>query len=172
MKSRDQGNKVSDDSTLFEEAMRDVKRLDYRQTASKRVQSAPIPAPRVASEIAPEFGEELRYLRPGIQRSLLQKLQRGQFPIEATLDLHGHNSAEASVRLQHFLQESQMAGRSAVRIVHGKGYGSIGRQPVLKARVRQLLQEFPSVLAFRSARQQDGGSGAVDVLLRKAKSIR
>jgi DNA-nicking Smr family endonuclease len=172
MKSRDQGDKVHDDSALFDLAMRDVKRLDHKQAATKGFQNAPIPAPPASPEIVSEFGEELRYLRPGIQTSSLQKLRRGQFPIEATLDLHGQTSAEASIRLQHFLRESQMAGRGAVRIVHGKGHGSIGRQPVLKSRVRQLLPEFPFVLAFCSARQQDGGTGAVDVLLRKAKNVR
>jgi len=114
----------------------------------------------------------LRYLRPGIQASSLQKLRRGHFPIEATLDLHGLTSVEASNRLQQFLQESQTAGRSAVRIVHGKGHGSVGRQPVLKSKARQLLQEITFVLAFCSARPQDGGTGAVDVLLKKARTIR
>jgi DNA-nicking Smr family endonuclease len=119
-----------------------------------------------------EFGEELRYIRPGIQALSLQKLRRGQFPIEDTLDLHGLTAAEASVRVQHFLQQSQMAGRVAVRIVHGKGYGSEGRQPVLKARVQHALVANPSVLAFCSARPQEGGTGAVDVLLRKGKTAR
>jgi len=172
MKSSDQGEQDQSDSTLFDQAMRDVKRVDHKQAVLKRVPAAPNPAPPVFPEAASEFGEELRYLRPGIQKSFLQKLRRGQFRIEAILDLHGHTLAEASVRLQHFLQESQMAGRSAVRIVHGKGHGSIARQPVLKGRVQLLLQECPSVLAFCSARQQDGGTGAVDVLLRKAKSVR
>jgi len=163
-----------DDTALFDQAMRDVKRLHHKQTASKLARTTPLPSlPESVPEsadTASAFGEELRYLRPGIQTSALQKLRRGQFPIEAILDLHGLTSAEASIRLQHFLQESQRARQNAVRIVHGKGYGSIGREPVLKARVRQLLQECPAVLAFCSAPQRDGGTGAVDVLLRKAKN--
>jgi DNA-nicking Smr family endonuclease len=172
MKARDPKDKFQDDSELFDQAMRDVKPLGHKMAPPSRVRTVSIPAPSPSPEIASEFGEELRYLRPGIQTSTLQKLRRGQFSIEATLDLHGLTSVEASLRLQHFLQESQTLGRSAVRIVHGKGYGSVGRQPVLKARVRQLLQETSCVLAFCSARQQDGGTGAVDVLLRKARSVR
>jgi DNA-nicking Smr family endonuclease len=172
MKSRDPNDEFQDDSELFDQAMRDVKRLGHKQAAPNRVRTDPVRAPSASPEIASEFGEELRYLRPGIQTSSLQKLRRGQFPIEATLDLHGLTSVEASKRLQHFLQESQTVGRSAVRIVHGKGHGSIGRQPVLKTKVRQLLQEFSGVLAFCSARQRDGGTGAVDVLLRKPRIVR
>jgi DNA-nicking Smr family endonuclease len=170
MKARDPNDKNQDDSELFDQAMRGVKRLGHKQAALRAVQTAPAPAPSASQEIAAEFGEELRYLRPGIQASSLQKLRRGHFPIEAILDLHGLTSIEASSRLQQFLQESQAAGRSAVRVVHGKGHGSIGRQPVLKSRVRQLLQEISFVLAFCSARPQHGGTGAVDVLLKKTGS--
>src|SRR6185295_7216214 len=102
MKSREQ-----DDTVLFDQAMRDVKRLHHKETASKHIRTTPIPSSPESPDAVSEFGEELRYLRPGIQTSSLQKLRRGQFPIEATLDLHGLTSAEASVRLQHFLQESQ-----------------------------------------------------------------
>ena len=172
MKSRDQDDQVHDDSALFDQAMSDVKRLHHKEAVSKRARTTPDPARPAAPEVVSEFGEELKYVRPGVQTSSFQKLRRGQFPIEAILDLHGLTSAEASVRLQHFLQESQMTGRNAVRIVHGKGHGSVGRQPVLKARVQQRLLECPSVLAFCSARQQDGGTGAVDVLLRKSKRTR
>ena len=172
MKFRDQDDEVHDDSALFDQAMNDVKRLHHKQAPPKRVRTTPVPVLPSSREIVSEFGEELRYVRPGIQTSSLQKLRRGQFPIEATLDLHGLTSAEASIRVQHFLQESQMAGRSAVRIVHGKGHGSTGRQPVLKSRVQQLLMESSSVLAFCSTRQQEGGTGAVDVLLRKSKRHR
>jgi DNA-nicking Smr family endonuclease len=172
MKARDPKDKFQDDSELFDQAMRDVKRIGHKMAPSSQVRTVPVPAPSALPEIASEFGEELRYLRPGIQASSLQKLRRGHFPIEATLDLHGLTSLEASNRLRQFLQESQTAGRSAVRIVHGKGHGSIGRQPVLKSKVRQLLQEITFVLAFCSARPQDGGTGAVDVLLKKAWTIR
>jgi DNA-nicking Smr family endonuclease len=172
MKARDPNDKIQDDSELFDQAMRDVKRLDHKQAAVKRVYTEPVPVTPASPEIASEFGEELRYLRPGIQTSSLQKLRRGHFPIEATLDLHGLTSVEASRRLQQFLQESQTAGWSAVRIVHGKGHGSIGRQPVLKSKVRQLLEETAFVLAFCSARSQDGGTGAVNVLLKKSRFIR
>ena len=172
MKIPDSKDKMQDESEIFDQAMRGVKRLQHKQAAASRVHDLPARSTSAPSEIVSEFGEELRYLRPGIQVSTLQKLRRGHFPIEATLDLHGLNSVEAKSRLLQFLQESKIEGRSAVRIVHGKGHGSIGRQPVLKSRVRQLLQETSFVLAFCSASQQDGGTGAVDVLFKKSRSVR
>ena len=172
MKARDAGDKTQDDSEIFEQAMHGVKRLAHKQAAASRIQTSAVPTSSTGAEIASEFGEELHFLRPGIQVSILQKLRRGHFPVEATLDLHGLTSVEASSRVQNFLQESRTLGRSVVRIIHGKGHGSIGRQPVLKTRVRQLLQEISFVLAFCSVRPQEGGSGAVNVLLKKSRSIR
>jgi DNA-nicking Smr family endonuclease len=169
MKTRDRSEKIPDDSELFDQAMRGVKRLGHKQAAVSRIQTAPLQTASASPEIASEFGEELRYLRPGIQSSSLQKLRRGHFPIEATLDLHGLTSIEASIRLREFLHASQFAGRSCVRIVHGKGYGSSGGRPVLKSIVRQLLEGAGFVLAFCSARPRDGGTGAVDVLMKKGR---
>jgi len=171
MKSRNPDS-AQDDASLFEREMGDVKRLHHKLAPSKQVRAAPLPPSLPSTDIASEFGEELRYIRPGIQTSSLQKLRRGQFPIEATLDLHGLTAAEASARVVLFVQQCQTMGRTAVRIVHGKGYGSTGRQPVLKSKIQELLPELASVLAFCSARPQNGGTGAVDVLLKKSKVIR
>jgi DNA-nicking Smr family endonuclease len=89
-----------------------------------------------------------------------------QISDKATLDLHGYTSAEAAVHLQRFIQSAKAQGLRAIRVVHGKGHGS-ARGPVLKAIVDRWLREFPDVLAFCSAQPQNGGTGAVDVLLRK-----
>lgn len=172
MKHRNRNDENPEDSALFDQAMGDVKRLHHKQAAPGKTRTAAIHSNLATEETTVEFGEELRYLRPGIQALSLQRLRRGQFPIDDTLDLHGLTAAEASTRVQQFLQQSQQSGCAAVRIVHGKGYGSAGGQPVLKARVQQLLVANPSVLAFCSSRPQDGGTGAVDVLLRKSKASR
>ena len=161
------------DAELFEQAMSDVKRIHHAESSPRQARhSIPVLSTAPPSNSASEFGEELRFVRPGIQTSVLQKLRRGSFAIEATLDLHGLTAAEAASRVTQFIQQSQTAGRSAVRIVHGKGLGSTGRQPVLKTRVQELLPQLSAVLAFRSARIQNGGTGAVDVLIRKLKTLR
>jgi len=161
-----------EDDKLFDEAMTGVKPLKH-----KLVARVPVPSLRLApisseEESEAEFGEQLSYLRSGIQKSALQKLRRGKFQIEAILDLHGENSADASEKLRQFIHQSQLSGKQAVRVVHGKGYGSVGRQPVLKSMVNQVLRQSLSVLAFCSAKERDGGTGAVDVLLRSVKSSR
>jgi DNA-nicking Smr family endonuclease len=56
-------------------------------------------------------------------------------------------------------------GHRCVRIVHGKGLGSPGREPVLKKLVQGWLAQKKEVLAFCQARAAEGGAGAVVVLL-------
>jgi DNA-nicking Smr family endonuclease len=157
----------ADDEASFVREMGNVKRLSHNQAAIKRaIPAGPL---RVHGEPVKDEnrGEALRFLRPGAQQSVLQKLRRGQFPIEATLDLHGLNRDEAQSRVREFIRESVLMKRRAVRIIHGKGHGSAGHQPVLKSRVNEWLIEFPEVLAFRSSQAARGGTGSVDVLLRR-----
>jgi DNA-nicking Smr family endonuclease len=52
-----------------------------------------------------------------------------------------------------------------LRIVHGKGLRSPGREPVLKKLVLGWLAQHREVLAFCQARAAEGGAGAVIVLL-------
>ena len=77
----------------------------------------------------------------------------------------GMTVAEARPRLADFIDYSLKQGLTCVRIVHGKGLGSGHRGPVLKNAVNRWLRKWDSVLAFVSARQVDGGTGAVYVLL-------
>jgi len=157
-----------DDQDLFQQEMGGVKRLNHNQAFVKQSQTPQVRTPQQDLEDSQvQSGEVLRFLRSGLQTTVLQKLRRGQFPVEATLDLHGMSTTEANEQLYRFMQISQALGRQAVRIVHGKGLGSDGQQPVLKAKVNQWLREFPVVLAFCSSNPREGGTGAVDVLLRK-----
>jgi len=67
--------------------------------------------------------------------------------------------------LAAFLREAARQGLRCVRVVHGKGNGSPGKEPVLKHRVHSWLVQKSVVLAFTQARAAEGGSGAVVVLL-------
>jgi DNA-nicking Smr family endonuclease len=82
------------------------------------------------------------------------------------LDLHGLGQAAARDNLADFLVQNRDAGRRCVKIVHGKGYRSGARGPILKIAVNSWLRRHADVLAFTSARPIDGGTGAVYVLLR------
>lgn len=114
-----------------------------------------------------ESGEELSFSRPGIQKSVFRKLRTGKYVIEAELDLHGYFAKEARALVAGFINESQARGLRCVRIIHGKGLSSPNQKPVLKNKVNQWLQQIDAVLAFSSALQVDGGTGAVYVLLKK-----
>jgi len=116
---------------------------------------------------AVDTADELLYTRPGIQHNLLRKLRRGQIPIEAELDLHGLRIEEARTAIAQLLLQAQDRHWRCVRIIHGKGYGSDSRLPVLKNKVNGWLRQRSEVLAFCSARPEDGGTGAIYLLLRR-----
>ena len=120
----------------------------------------------VAAEGAPSAADPLSFRRPGVRDQTLRQLRRGRYPVEDELDLHGLNQAAARDELAEFIASSRHAGLRCVRVVHGKGYRSGARGPVLKIAVNTWLKRHADVLAFTSARAIDGGTGAVYVLLR------
>lgn len=115
-----------------------------------------------------ENADSLRFHRASVGRRTMRKLARGSFAIQAEIDLHGMTVAEAKPRLAEFIEHCARNGKLCVRVVHGKGLGSGRRGPVLKMKVNRWLRQWQHVLAFTSARQVDGGTGAVYVLLRAA----
>jgi DNA-nicking Smr family endonuclease len=116
---------------------------------------------------APVTGDEaLSFQRAGVRIQTLRRLRRGLYPVENELDLHGLSQAAARQQLADFIAQSRDAGCRCVRIIHGKGYRSGARGPVLKAAVNLWLRRHLDVMAFVSARAIDGGAGAVYVLLR------
>ncbi len=115
-----------------------------------------------------ETGEHLSYTQPGVQRSVLRKLKSGRYSIQSEIDLHGLTVNEARQELSDFLKAAQERRHLGIRVIHGKGRKNAERSPRLKPAVNQWLQRNKQVLAFCSARLNDGGTGAVYVLLRRA----
>lgn len=171
-----------DDAQLFRQAIGDVKPLAHDLADIGTPRPAPIPLQRmldereVLREMATggfdgadiETGEELIFSRPGVQHTVFRRLRRGLIAVEGELDLHGFTVVEARRALLQFLHQAQAAGQHCVRVVHGKGHGSRGRQPILKGKVNLWLRQVDAVLAFCSTRPVDGGTGAVYVLLKRA----
>ena len=120
----------------------------------------------VTPEEALESGEELAYAREGLPRLVLRRLRRGHWVVQASLDLHGLNRHEAAEQVAQFLRDATQRGQRCVRIVHGKGLGSVNREPVLKNKLRNWLTMRDSVLAYCQAPAHEGGGGAVLVLLK------
>lgn len=113
-------------------------------------------------------GDGLSWHHPSVGRRTLRRLARGGYSVQAAIDLHGMTVVEARTALAAFLAECRERGWTCVRVVHGKGRGSGERGPVLKLKVNRWLRQWDGVLAFVSARQVDGGTGACYVLLRRS----
>ena len=113
-----------------------------------------------------ETDDTLSFRRRDIAPEVTRKLRRGVWAIQAQLDLHGLRRDEAREHLAEFLREAERQGLRCVRVIHGKGNGSPGREPVLKGKVRNWLVQKSEVIAFVQARASDGGHGALVVLLR------
>lgn len=179
MSGKDKSDK--NDSMSFPDAVGGVRPLKQDRITPPRRKRKPIPeqtlrdqrdviASLLSDEYEPteiETGEELLYSRPGLQHSVMRKLRRGQYTIEAQLDLHGNTVSEARERVNAFLRDMQAQDKRCVRIIHGKGKSSEGKLPVLKGKVNAWLQQWDQVLAFCSARPNDGGTGAIYVLLKR-----
>ncbi|MEO8188594.1 MAG: Smr/MutS family protein, partial [Burkholderiaceae bacterium] len=97
---------------------------------------------------------------------LAKKLRRGHWSIQDHLDLHGLHVEPARALLVSFLNNALKHGLRCVRIVHGKGLRSKNAEPVLKRKIGHWLSQRDEVLAFVQARPEDGGGGAVLVLLK------
>lgn len=112
-----------------------------------------------------ETDDELSFRRPGVPPGALHRLRRGEWSLQAQIDLHGLRRDEARETLGRFLQHCVARGLRCVRVVHGKGHGSPGREGILRVKVRRWLVQRDEVLAFVQARPAEGGAGALVVLL-------
>jgi DNA-nicking Smr family endonuclease len=171
-----------EDLAAFRAAMLGVKtKAPSERIAPPRAAQAPAPKQSLADEAAvlaellagpdPDYfesGETLSYQAPGVQDRVLRQLRRGGYRLDAELDLHGLNRDKARAAVAAFLAECRDQDRRCVRIIHGKGNGSPNSGPVLKRQLDGWLRKLRDVLAFCSARPQDGGSGALYVLLRRS----
>jgi len=170
---------LPDDVDLFREAMQDVapiKQPDKVRTQPVR-KNIKIRNPETSSNINDVFSDapvdecpdQLLYTRDGITPVTLKKLRQGKFHIDNSIDLHGMTVDAARNYLLEFLGECETDGSRCIIIVHGKGYSSPEKKPVIKPMVNRWLRATPMVLAFSSALPADGGTGAVYVLLKRNK---
>ena len=178
----DDANPDDDARALFHKAVADARRLKHDKIVPHRQRIRPKPLQRwrdeqavLAESLDPlsdmahiEVGDELLFARNGVQQSVMRKLRRGHYRIEAELDLHRMTSQQAYAALSAFIQACKQRQYRCVRVIHGKGLGSKESRPVLKGKVNQWLARWDDVLAFCSARPCDGGTGAAYILLRRA----
>jgi DNA-nicking Smr family endonuclease len=135
-----------------------------RATGTTHPYRPPPARSRDPDDDADETEGDSGFVAAGIDRRELRKLRRGQYVPGRRLDLHGMTSRAALAEVRRFIETNRRAYR-CVAIIHGRGAHSAGKA-VLRADVRALLRSHRAVLAYTDAPRDDGGSGAVYVLLR------
>jgi len=119
----------------------------------------------------PEYIEGTGYR---VHPATAKRLHRGDFAIEAHIDLHGFHVIDAKQAFEEFMSEAVRRGKRVVLIIHGRGLCS-PKGPVIKAKVVEWLTRGSWrkwVLAYASARACEGGTGATYVLLRRCPATR
>jgi DNA-nicking Smr family endonuclease len=172
------------DEELFTNAMREVREIrEFRRIPARRnkICSLPVKSPcrddsiTILEEIVsgqravnlPETQEFVEWVHQDFRHFNSKILHEGRFSVQDYLDLHGFTVEEAETAVDSFLRDSVMKGYRCVKIIHGRGLRS-PNGPVLKtALVKWLSGRYrKKLVAFVSARQCDGGLGALYILLR------
>jgi DNA-nicking Smr family endonuclease len=150
-------------------------RRSNRSDSSYRRQAAAQDDQQLADGLSDEIRQlvdpeqELIHATNGVQLKLMKKLRQGHLPWQAGLDLHGYNVDQARDELSRFIRDSARNDYRCVLVVHGKALKHEQAPAVLKSYVNDWLRQLPQVLAFVSAQPKDGGTGALYVLLKRAK---
>jgi DNA-nicking Smr family endonuclease len=177
--------KQQSEQDLFARAVGATKPLHKRKAKVALAPEPPAPIPvqhqldeqRVLREsLSDEFDvstlldadDAMSFRRPGIGTDVTRKLRAGEWTLQREIDLHGMRSDEAREALSQFIRGAHRQGLRCVRVVHGKGLGSPGKQPVLKTKTQRWLIQKNEVLAFVQAKPAEGGAGALVVLLAPA----
>ncbi|MFI5315279.1 MAG: Smr/MutS family protein [Myxococcota bacterium] len=179
-----------EDERLFAEAVAGVSPLTQNRRPPAPVYREPTPLSEREREVIRELdaivsGEAPFDARdsddfmsgcvPGLDPRVLRSLRKGEFTPQADLDLHGSDAASARGLVESFVVTAHARGLRCLRIVHGRGNRSPNGEPVLKPSLPRWLGRGPArriVLAYSSAPQTDGGTGATYVLLRKGGAAR
>lgn len=115
-------------------------------------------------------GRTVEGRRLDIPLEVVRKLRRGMVPIDAQVDLHGMRLQEARIHLEFFLRTMRARRERCVLVIHGKGEHSPSGLGVLRGEISAWLSQGRAsehVAAFATARREDGGEGAMYVLLRR-----
>lgn len=177
---------LDDDKMLFMQAMIGVTPIKDKNLADKnqkiRKTTASILAKRASAEGAnddqthqlsdmqallnPVSGDAyLTYKIATLQTGVFNQLKQGKILWYDAVDLHGSNTEEAREAVSKLIFQARKNNENCVKIIHGKGVDSI-----LKTCVNGWLRQIPEVLAFCSAPNEQGGNGAVLVLLKQQKN--
>lgn len=170
---------TDDDRALFRASIGDVRPLQpHNRISPPKPRSTPfiarshtpdVPLPDILSDFTSGVVPS-EFLANGCSRQMLRKLIR-TLAVQSDLDLHGYLSDAARKKLQQFLHDALHQGLRCVLVIHGKGLNSRDGEAILKQHTRHWLMQHPAVLAFCDAPPNQGGGGAVWILLRSAARL-
>lgn len=130
------------------------------------------PNPLTLGEVRPvEPREVLEWKKDGVQNGVFARFKAGKYPLEGALDLHRKNVKEARAAVFEFLRLARAKRWRAVIIAHGRGEKS-ATPARIKSYVVAWMQQTPDVIAFCSAQNHHGGTGALYVMLKKAPAAK
>jgi DNA-nicking Smr family endonuclease len=174
----------ANDEELFANAMREVREIKEFRSITVRpgkaiIAPAKISSDKEAMKILEEIidgrralnladtQEYVEWINKDYRGGIIEKLHEGRFAVQDYLDLHGLCFVEAESAVEHFMKESFIKGHRCIKIIHGRGLRS-PKGPVLKkALLKWLTGRYRKhIIAFVTARQCDGGLGALYILLR------
>lgn len=176
----------AEDFELFQKEMRGVQKMDHgniaavAQPAKKKLDAQTL-AKRAAAEGPMQTDEtilsdtqamlnpvgsqaSLSYRIATLQHKVFEDLKAGNLRWFEAVDLHGCTVEEARVAVLQIIQMAKDENQNVIKIVHGKG-----PEAILKTYVNGWLRQHRDVLAFVSAPEKQGGTGAVLVLLKRAE---
>jgi DNA-nicking Smr family endonuclease len=175
------------DEELFFDAMDDVQEIEeYRALSCAQRHRKIISGPArrhpdrealvILSEIAegrhpvnlPDTQEYVEWASPDYRDDIIQRLHGGHFSIQEFLDLHGFTVPEAEMELESFIGASFKKGLRCIKIIHGRGLRSTRGARLKEAVIKRLSGHYrKDIIAYVTARQCDGGLGALYILLRR-----
>ncbi len=175
-----------DDLELFRKQMQGVRKMDTSNIAKiekskTKKPNAQILAKRAAAEGAmqtdgAELSDTQAMLNPvasqaslsyriaTLQHKVFEDLKAGNLRWFEAVDLHGCTVEEARSAVLQIIQIAKDENQNVLKIVHGKG-----PEAILKTYVNSWLRQHRDVLAFVSAPEKQGGTGAVLVLLKRTE---
>lgn len=174
------------DAELFLKSMQGVQKIDAGNIAQiskspKKKLDAQVLAKRAAavgpteSEMA-ELSDTQAMLNPvasqanlsyriaTLQHKVFEDLKAGKLRWFEAVDLHGCTVEQARAAVLQIIQMAKDENQNVIKIVHGKG-----PEAILKTYVNGWLRQHRDVLAFVSAPDNQGGTGAVLVLLKRSE---
>ena len=176
--------KLPSDEELFVSAMAGVREIREFRTLQPSPKKAVVPcrkkeadtcALKVLEEIVAgrrpvnlaDTQEYVEWVNDDFRGDIARMLHEGRFSVKDCIDLHGLSVEESEEAVESFFREALKKGHQCIKIIHGRGLRS-PRGPVVKdTLVKSLSRKYRKyVIAFVTARQCDGGLGALYVLLK------